>query len=53
MSIQPVDVSKTYRLGDIEVHARRGVSLSIASGELSARRRCAGRAAEPNRGATV
>src|SRR5947209_15082063 len=36
MSIAIANVSKTYRLGDIEVHALRGVSLDIAGGELVA-----------------
>ena len=30
MSIQITDVTKTYRMGDIDVHALRGVSLDIA-----------------------
>jgi putative ABC transport system ATP-binding protein len=30
------DVSKTYRMGDIEVHALRGVSLEVPRGELMA-----------------
>jgi putative ABC transport system ATP-binding protein len=36
MGIQITNVSKTYHLGDIEVHALRGVSLDIANGELVA-----------------
>src|SRR5438067_3739204 len=36
MALQISDVSKTYRLGDIEVQALRGVSLEIANGELVA-----------------
>jgi putative ABC transport system ATP-binding protein len=36
MAIQVTDVSKTYRIGDFEVHALRGVSLRIADGELVA-----------------
>ena len=34
MSLQVVDVTKTYRMGDIEVHALAGVSLEIEDGEL-------------------
>ncbi len=34
MSIEIRDVTKVYRIGDIEVHALSGVSLSIADGEL-------------------
>ncbi|HEX5420585.1 MAG TPA: ABC transporter permease, partial [Gammaproteobacteria bacterium] len=34
--IEVRDVVKTYRLGDIEVHALRGVSLDIERGELVA-----------------
>jgi putative ABC transport system ATP-binding protein len=36
MSIQVVNVSKVYRMGDIEVAALRGVSVEIADGELVA-----------------
>jgi putative ABC transport system ATP-binding protein len=36
MSLQVVKVTRTYRMGDLEVHALRGVSLEIASGELVA-----------------
>jgi putative ABC transport system ATP-binding protein len=36
VSIQIVGVSKTYRIGSFEVHALRGVSLSITDGELVA-----------------
>ena len=36
MTIQIVDVTKTYRMGQIEVHALRGVSLAITGGELVA-----------------
>ena len=36
VSIEIVDVTKTYRIGEFEVHALRGVSLSIADGELVA-----------------
>jgi putative ABC transport system ATP-binding protein len=36
MSIQIADVSKTYRMGNVEVPALRGVSLDIADGELVA-----------------
>jgi putative ABC transport system ATP-binding protein len=36
MGIQITSVSKTYRIGDFEVHALRGVSLEIADGELVA-----------------
>ncbi len=32
--IQLQDVTKVYRLGDVEVHALRGVSLNIADGEF-------------------
>src|SRR5579864_6411381 len=34
MTIRIGDVTKTYRIGDFEVHALQGVSLDIASGEL-------------------
>jgi putative ABC transport system ATP-binding protein len=36
MSIQVLNVEKTYRIGQFEVHALRGVSLDIADGELVA-----------------
>jgi putative ABC transport system ATP-binding protein len=36
MSIHIADVTKTYRIGDFEVHALQGVSLDIADGELVA-----------------
>ena len=36
MSIELVDVTKTYHIGTIEVAALRGVTLSIAAGELVA-----------------
>src|ERR687886_2097169 len=36
MGLQVVNVTRTYRMGDLEVHALRGVSLEIASGELVA-----------------
>jgi len=36
MSIHIADVFKTYRMGNVEVHALRGVSLDIADGELVA-----------------
>ena len=36
MSIELIDVTKTYRIGTIEVGALRGVSLEIAAGELVA-----------------
>jgi len=34
--IQLVDVAKTYRMGDVEVHALRGVSLDVELGEFTA-----------------
>ncbi len=34
--IQLVDVTKTYVMGDVEVHALRGVSLSVGKGEFTA-----------------
>jgi putative ABC transport system ATP-binding protein len=34
--IQLENVAKTYRMGDVEVHALRGVSLSIEQGEFTA-----------------
>jgi putative ABC transport system ATP-binding protein len=34
--IQLEDVTKTYAMGDVEVHALRGVSLAIAPGEFTA-----------------
>ena len=36
MTLQLVDVAKTYRMGTIEVAALRGVTLDIAAGELVA-----------------
>ena len=36
MPLRLSGVTKTYRLGDIEVHALRGISLEIADGELVA-----------------
>ena len=36
MSIRIHEVTKTYRMGNIEVHALRGVSLDIRDGELMA-----------------
>src|SRR5207302_10957826 len=36
MSIELIGVTKTYRIGTIEVGALRGVSLEIAAGELVA-----------------
>jgi putative ABC transport system ATP-binding protein len=34
--IQLVDVAKTYRMGDVEVHALRGVSLDVELAEFTA-----------------
>src|SRR5512138_552371 len=34
--IQLADVTKTYAMGDVEVHALRGVSLAIGRGEFTA-----------------
>ncbi len=34
--IDLVDITKVYRMGDIEVHALRGVTLSICQGEMIA-----------------
>jgi putative ABC transport system ATP-binding protein len=34
--IELVDITKVYRMGDIEVHALRGVSLTICQGEMVA-----------------
>ena len=34
--IELSDVHKTYRMGDVEVHALRGVSLTIQPGEFVA-----------------
>ncbi len=34
--IELIDITKVYRMGDIEVHALRGVSLSICQGEMIA-----------------
>ncbi len=36
MPIELHDVTKLYRLGTVEVHALRGIGLSIADGELVA-----------------
>jgi putative ABC transport system ATP-binding protein len=36
VSIRVAGVTKTYRIGDFEVHALRGVELTIANGELVA-----------------
>ena len=35
-TIELIDVTKTYQLGEIAVHALRGVSFSIAAGEYVA-----------------
>jgi putative ABC transport system ATP-binding protein len=35
-TIELVDVAKVYRMGDIQVHALRGVSFSVAEGEFVA-----------------
>lgn len=34
--IEITDLTKTYKMGDVEVHALRGVSLTISEGELLA-----------------
>src|ERR687886_1677803 len=34
--IEVRDLTKTYRMGDVDVHALRGVSLTIAEGEMVA-----------------
>jgi putative ABC transport system ATP-binding protein len=34
--VEITDVTKTYRMGDVDVHALRGVSLRIAEGEFAA-----------------
>ncbi|MCC5025853.1 MAG: hypothetical protein J6386_25080 [Candidatus Synoicihabitans palmerolidicus] len=34
--VQLTDIQKTYRTGDIEVHAVRGVTLQIEAGEFVA-----------------
>ena len=34
--IEIQDVTKVYQMGDVEVHALRGVSLTIAAGEMVA-----------------
>ncbi|MCL4370887.1 MAG: ATP-binding cassette domain-containing protein, partial [Chloroflexi bacterium] len=34
--IKVTDLTKTYRMGEIEVHALQGVSLTILDGELVA-----------------
>jgi putative ABC transport system ATP-binding protein len=36
MGIEIVDIRKTYHIGDFEVHALQGVTVSIAAGELVA-----------------
>ncbi|MEZ4634273.1 MAG: ABC transporter ATP-binding protein [Caldilineaceae bacterium] len=34
--IEVIDIKKTYRMGEMEVHALRGVSLRVAQGEIMA-----------------
>lgn len=34
--IETTDLARTYRMGDVEVHALRGVSLTIEEGEMAA-----------------
>ncbi len=34
--IQTVDITKVYQMGEVEVHALRGISLEIDAGEVMA-----------------